>query len=325
MIRGEEYCDSLLRNHALRVFEFLMRIHPGEAPVEIKKEAGEAYICLNRLISLRYTRLLSTLESDLEGVARVMLLFKVKTEKKFGIHVVLPNAKLDELCDELLNHLSGDGSIHARYFAISCIGILVLQDRFIAAAFARVGASQRLRSLAILEQDQLLYDLIISAEHELRQAYSNIQSLVDPCWDIIGFGSYPEDVLEECMKCTNLPNDPVCGMFPRAEHYHVHRFWTGKRPTVSPNEGGVLVQSPSDARWLNVRPEEVFDIGKYLPRLNNSDINAAMDTKLVLVSTITVRSGDASTLLLVSKHLFEQRAELGMAASSPFSVLVSAW
>ncbi|KDQ07417.1 hypothetical protein BOTBODRAFT_609859 [Botryobasidium botryosum FD-172 SS1] len=85
MIRGEEYCDSLLRNHALRVLEFLMRLHPGDAPVEIKKEAGEVYICLNRLISLRYTRLLSRLETDLEGVARIMLLLKVKTEKKFGI------------------------------------------------------------------------------------------------------------------------------------------------------------------------------------------------------------------------------------------------
>lgn len=105
MFRGEECCDALLRNQAPRIFEFLMKAGPGDVTTEIKKEAGEAYICLNRLISLRYTRLLSRLESDFEGVAKVMLLLKVKTERRYGIEVALPEAKLDELCDELLIHL----------------------------------------------------------------------------------------------------------------------------------------------------------------------------------------------------------------------------
>jgi len=234
---------------------------------------------------------------------------------------------LDELCDELLIHLSGEGTIHARYFAITCIGTLALQDRFFSAAFKRVGATRRLRSLAILETDQLLYDLLTSAEHELRRTYSHMskRALVDPYWDLVGYGTYGDVALGERLSCPYAQDDAACAAFPHGEHFHIDNLWIAKNPTVSSKDGGVLVHHPTDVRWVNSPAREIFNIGKYMPKLSSSS-PSTMDHNFVLVSIKALpNTGRSSMTLLVSKKVFEERADMGAAVSIPFSVLVSAW
>lgn len=128
--------------------------------------------------------------------------------------------------------ISGEGSIQARYFAITCIGTLALQDRFFAAAFKRLGAIRRIRSLAILETDQLLYDFLISAEHELRQTYSHLgkRALTDPLWDLVGYSSYADVALGERLSCPYPQDDPICSAFPHEDHLHVDNV---SRPFLS--------------------------------------------------------------------------------------------